>query len=226
MRALKVKETDSKEQNVLVINVDDEPETERPPPQTKSTKIPVLKAKEHPRPVPLTESETIKALSEPSPVIQELSNGFKTSFLPASPSTERQLSYLKLACLVNGYDSFEAKSGEVLKEQREEDELNGDIRLKSSSDVLNSSERFYDLKKKEPKDAWSTSPIKETAKKEETEPMPETKQITKAEDTKQMPETRSSTETQVIVELTSEENVKVRRISRSRKSLEKSECFQ
>ena len=84
------------------------------------------------------------------------------------------------------YDSFDAKSSEMHKEQREEDKPYSDISLKSSSDVLNSSERFYDLKKKEPKDAWSPQPIIETVKKEDTDPLPETKQITEALDTKQI----------------------------------------
>ena len=74
----------------------------------------------------------------------------------------------------------------MFKEQREEDKPYSDIRVKSSSDVLNSSERFYDLKKKEPKDAWSPQPIIETVKKEDTDPLPETKQITEALDTKQI----------------------------------------
>lgn len=168
MRALKGKESEAKDQNVLVINVDDDPEETARPAASKSTKIPVLKAKDLSKSNPECEANKSSEIGPSN--FQELSNGYKTNLLPASPSSERQLSYLKLACLVNGYDSFDAKSGEALKEVQEDD-LSGDIRLKSSSDMLNSCGRFYDLKKKEP----SKDPlVSAAAKKAETESPPET----------------------------------------------------
>jgi len=94
----------------------------------------------------------------------------QTSSSQSSPQTERQLSYLKLACFVNGYDSFTSKP--KLDTNSANNSFSNELNLSSSSkltsnnslnneiisqdtyvgmksfDTLNASERFYDLKKR------------------------------------------------------------------------------
>lgn len=112
---------------------------------------------------PIANDETSSANATPTSIRHILNNS------TSSPQTERQLSYLKLACYLNGYDSFSPKLKEKSNDSFSNDlnlsnsskltsnnsldqsstDLNRDIYIGMKSfETLNNSERFYDLKKK------------------------------------------------------------------------------